>query len=832
MRFVQRSILTLLFLSIAKLSLAGSLLGVVTDSTNKEPVSEALIWLYAKSDNSNTVDSLIYQTYTDESGAYLIDDIEGGSYYVFATQEDYYEISAMIDISEGEVAHTLDFALIPIKDVKNYIAGTVYDHETGGALSEANVYLNPVGMLPYLISTITGNDGSYIFEGIREGDYFLSAEKSGYDFFTSRDTFKVGPHSEIDDKDIYLIPNGDSTDTAVLTGFVYSYSDNDSLIIVDDPVYHALVEIYSHPQLPNDFPYYRAWTKEDGSYIIEGIKPGTYTAIASAEGHTSDIKDAVEIFHAENVLDFYLKEIDVEHGAIAGNVYFDGTDIPVVGAFIEFISLEDTWTREHVLTGNDGSYSAKVPVGRYIVSCSYNGFSTRDTLNVTDHFFYGYYQEYYDDVHSFAEATVLKVEEDARIGNIDFGIPRLDEIEEIHLSGTVLDHDGQPVSGAEVTIWIQKHIVYGDLEGHNGYFTIYTNEAGKYEIKFDNRRLMAYSLIVSANKKGFHTQFYDHKTEFYLANEIKVHTSEISNINFDLIPRDSSELFSISGSVESEDGLAIENVFVIAANSTTYELFFTFTGNDGGYALENLSSGIYYVLFISGGYIPEFYDNAYRWENAQAIELVEDTFNINATLEPIFADSGNGSIVGQITDNSGNFLSGTMVTVKNNNGQIVGYDFTDSNGGYSIGTIGGGSYEVQAGKVAYNTGNKTINTQSGTQVTSIVNMSLSKTVTAIVEIKTIGVPKDLFLGKNYPNPFNPSTTISFGLPKTADVKLSVFNIVGQEVAVLINGNLQAGQYKATWDGVNSNGITVSSGLYFMKLQTGSSHLIQKMILTK
>ena len=98
-----------------------------------------------------------------------------------------------------------------------------------------------------------------------------------------------------------------------------------------------------------------------------------------------------------------------------------------------------------------------------------------------------------------------------------------------------------------------------------------------------------------------------------------------------------------------------------------------------------------------------------------------------------------------------------------------------------------------------------------------------------VGIRTVStvVPDKFSLYQNYPNPFNPETIIKFELTSKQHAKLSVTNILGEEISILYNGNLQAGEYSYKWDALNYPG-----GIYFYKLQTDEGFVVKKMLLLK
>ena len=88
------------------------------------------------------------------------------------------------------------------------------------------------------------------------------------------------------------------------------------------------------------------------------------------------------------------------------------------------------------------------------------------------------------------------------------------------------------------------------------------------------------------------------------------------------------------------------------------------------------------------------------------------------------------------------------------------------------------------------------------------------------------------LGSNYPNPFNPETTISYSLKENTDVIIEVFNLKGQKVRTLVNENKNLGKHTVLWNGTDNNGESVSSGIYYYRMKTINLEETRKMILMK
>jgi hypothetical protein len=99
--------------------------------------------------------------------------------------------------------------------------------------------------------------------------------------------------------------------------------------------------------------------------------------------------------------------------------------------------------------------------------------------------------------------------------------------------------------------------------------------------------------------------------------------------------------------------------------------------------------------------------------------------------------------------------------------------------------------------------------------------------TTSIERKSDLLPVAFHLEQNYPNPFNPSTTIKFELPKASQVTLTVYDILGREVSVLVNEKKDAGVHE-----VKFNAAGLASGIYFYKLQAGSDVDTKKSLLIR
>lgn len=113
-----------------------------------------------------------------------------------------------------------------------------------------------------------------------------------------------------------------------------------------------------------------------------------------------------------------------------------------------------------------------------------------------------------------------------------------------------------------------------------------------------------------------------------------------------------------------------------------------------------------------------------------------------------------------------------------------------------------------------------------------LNPRFPEDMMANVEAPTSEVNAIATLDGNYPNPFNPTTTVKFSMEESANVSIDIYNIKGRKVKTLVNDIQSAGSHTEIWNGTNDSGEVVGSGIYFMKMKAGNVESTKKMVLMK
>ena len=120
-------------------------------------------------------------------------------------------------------------------------------------------------------------------------------------------------------------------------------------------------------------------------------------------------------------------------------------------------------------------------------------------------------------------------------------------------------------------------------------------------------------------------------------------------------------------------------------------------------------------------------------------------------------------------------------------------------------------------------GNKWIGTRDALTAVNTISQPINKKSSLPTQMKIVG---------NYPNPFNPDTTIEFTIPDAGHVSIDVYNITGQKIRNLVSGHMEAGAHSLVWDGRTDAGVLSASGVYVFRLEQGDSVLSHRMMMTR
>jgi len=780
-------------MTFAQMQPNGSMSGKVTNG-NGAPIHGATI----VASSANPSDSLRLHVSTDWNGNYKFHHLLAGDYSVACM---YNGISISypnaVTIVDSMETSNINFQISNTQGNRNSLSGVVTNSSNSESMSWVSIYLWNNN---HEYHTNSNDSGEYRFSRIASGTYKINAYAWNFENYYGVDSFTVNDSTSLSDVNISMTP---ITANGSISGFVYNSTTG-------NPIAGAMVELEGDDW--NDSGNV-AITDSLGAYSISNIWSGEYTIECKAEGYEKQESEDVEIDSAIT-MDFHL--VQIISGTISGTVTKDNDGSPVKHAWIEFISADsgsNNWHHRGTQTDSNGNYSATIPVGNYYVKCSTWGHCWEES-----------YSEYYDNVHTIAEATVVVVAENQTSANINFGIPTPVTIH-INVSGTVKDTMNNPIAGAKVQVWSYSRISRDSnsigISDANGNYSLSVTTTSTSETKF----------IVSAKKQGFDIEFYNEKSTWQEAEVITTSgDTTIGEINFSLASNGISYNNSISGNVSDAQGVALPGTLVFGYGHGRHRVAMTVADSQGNYSLGQLRQDDYLLFFFKDGYVPEYYNNVYTWETATRVNANGSITGINAVLDTTRMDSSDGKISGIIRGANNTVISGVLVTIKNSAGQVVTSSVTDNAGKYILNGLGAMNYTVVSTKIGFTS--TTSSVVVNPTVTVVLNMNLTPTVLSVNNDEVKNIPSTVTLKDNYPNPFNPSTMISFGIPEAQTVRISIYNVLGQKVTELVNEFLPAGNYSVTWNAKDNGGNSVSSGMYFYSLETGATSVVKKMILTK
>ena len=127
---------------------------------------------------------------------------------------------------------------------------------------------------------------------------------------------------------------------------------------------------------------------------------------------------------------------------------------------------------------------------------------------------------------------------------------------------------------------------------------------------------------------------------------------------------------------------------------------------------------------------------------------------------------------------------------------------------------------------------KRFDSRQNPNATSRPSLAVVYTTSTAVDNERNRMPAEFAIAQNYPNPFNPETTIRYDLPRASHVRLTVYDVLGNQIRVLVDNLENAGIKYLTWDGSDDRGRQVSSGFYFYRLEAGTFSQVRRLTLMK
>jgi ligand-binding sensor domain-containing protein len=211
--------------------------------------------------------------------------------------------------------------------------------------------------------------------------------------------------------------------------------------------------------------------------------------------------------------------------------------------------------------------------------------------------------------------------------------------------------------------------------------------------------------------------------------------------------------------------------------------------------------------------------------NTSVYSLVTSGSNLFAgTGGGVFRSTNNGASWIAVSNGLTNYdvsclvVSGTNLLAGTRGGGV----FRSTDNGASWTAVNNGLTNLHVYSLAVSSTNLFAGTSGG-----VWRRPLSEMITSVEHISGGAVPEGFALEQNFPNPFNPSTTIQFSIPRAEYVTLKIYDLVGREVATLVSDHLNAGTYESTWNAKNT-----ASGVYFYRLEAGQFSAMKKLLLVK
>jgi hypothetical protein len=296
----------------------------------------------------------------------------------------------------------------------------------------------------------------------------------------------------------------------------------------------------------------------------------------------------------------------------------------------------------------------------------------------------------------------------------------------------------------------------------------------------------------------------------------------------------------------TEPGAPIPGAVVFAIPLFSGPAHFDITDALGNYRITRLVPGEYVVVSWARGHLLEFYKDATHWRDATIVTAESNRVveGIDFTLARVQA--GPYRISGLVRRKQGggtqiassDQLDGLVVYAFNDEG-IAASAITGAGGAFSLDGVPAGEYKLKLNGAGFEdsyfggTDEQSAQTLSLGNGQSLENIAfeIEETVTGIDDANS-ALPETFHVEQNYPNPFNPETTIRFGLAANSQVKVLIYNILGQRIKTLVDKKMEAGFHQVQWNGLSDSGLRAASGIYLLRFEAGDVVQTRRMVLMK
>ena len=640
------------------LAMKGSISGRVTRESDGSGIQNVWVYVY------NSSWSQVSSANTDYLGNYTVRGLLTGSYYVgisnnFYFIDEYYDnvtnssAATPVSVTVGLDTPNINFSLA----MKGSISGRV-------ARESDSVGIRGIGVVVYntnwnqVSSASTDYSGNYKVLGLLTGSYYVrtSTSPSFIDEYYDNVTKQT---------EATLVSVTVGSDTPNIN-FSLATKGSISGRVTRESGGTGIQDVYIHVYYANGGIAGYTYTNSLGYYTIPELMPGSYyIGTSNSLGYIDEYYDNVTS-KTDAALVSVTAGLDTPNinfslamkGSISGRVTRESDGTGIQG--IEIRIYNSSWSQVSSANTNYlGNYTANgLLTGSYYVGIS-NSFYFID--------------EYYDNVTSKTDATLVSVTVGLDTPNINFSLAMKGSI-----SGRVTrESDGTGIKDIEVRVY--------DSSWNQVSYT-YTNNSGNYAV---GELLPGYYYVRTSNSLNFIDEYYDNVTSSSAATPVGVTVgSDTPNINFSLVMKG-----SISGRVIKEsDGTGIQGIGVNVYNSSWIWICYANTDHSGNYTVGGLLTGTYYVGTSNSQYfIDEYYDNVTNKIDAKLVGVTigSDTHNINFSL------TRKGSISGRVTrESDGTGIQGVYINVYNTSWHLVSSVYTENSGNYIVRGLLTGSYYV------------------------------------------------------------------------------------------------------------------------------------------